>query len=107
VSGIVSASAFENDFPEVKGNSTYEGFIVSIYAVGCFLGACFILAFGDKLGRRKSIFLGATVMIIGVVIQISAVAPSSGATAQFIIGRCITGIGNGVNTSTVPTWQAE
>ncbi|KAI1505769.1 general substrate transporter [Biscogniauxia marginata] len=107
MSGIISAPAFTEDFPEVKGNSTYEGFVTSIYAVGCFLGACFILSFGDHLGRRKSIFLGATVMIIGVIIQIATVPVGPGATAQFIIGRCITGIGNGINTSTVPTWQAE
>ncbi|KAI1250375.1 hypothetical protein MGN70_007428 [Eutypa lata] len=107
MSGIISAPAFTSDFPEVDGDSTYEGFVVSIYAVGCFLGACFILTFGDHLGRRRSIFLGATVMIIGVIIQITAMPPGGGATAQFIIGRCITGIGNGINTSTVPTYQAD
>ncbi|KAI0850243.1 general substrate transporter [Daldinia vernicosa] len=109
MSGIISAPAFTNDFPEVYGDSTYEGFVVSIYAVGCFLGACFILTFGDHLGRRNSIFTGATVMIIGVIIQITAMPNGlgGGATAQFIIGRCITGIGNGINTSTVPTYQAE
>ncbi|KAI6082791.1 general substrate transporter [Hypoxylon rubiginosum] len=109
MSGIISADAFTSDFPEVKGNSTYEGFVVSIYAVGCFLGACFILSFGDHLGRRRSIFLGATIMIIGVIIQITAIPNGlgGGPTAQFIIGRCITGIGNGINTSTVPTYQAE
>lgn len=109
MSGIISAPAFTSDFPEVKDNSTYEGFVVSIYAVGCFLGACFILSFGDHLGRRKSIFLGATIMIIGVIIQITAMPNGSGggSTAQFIIGRCITGVGNGINTSTVPTYQAE
>ncbi|KAI0471739.1 general substrate transporter [Xylariaceae sp. FL0804] len=107
MSGIIDAPAFVADFPEVDGDSTYQGFVTSIYAVGCFLGACFILTFGDKLGRRKSIFLGATVMIIGVIIQLCTVPVSQGATAQFIIGRCITGIGNGINTSTIPTWQAE
>ncbi|CAK1354044.1 Sugar transporter STL1 [Cercospora beticola] len=107
MSGIISSPAFTGDFPEVEGDSTYEGFVVSIYAVGCFLGACFILTFGDKLGRRNSIFLGASVMIVGVIIQLACVPPNSGATAQFIIGRCITGIGNGINTSTVPTYQAE
>ncbi|RYO79593.1 hypothetical protein DL766_001203 [Monosporascus sp. MC13-8B] len=107
MSGIISAPAFTHDFPEVDGDSNWEGFVVSIYAVGCFLGACFILTFGDHLGRRRSIFLGACVMIVGVIIQIAAVPPSSGATAQFIIGRCITGIGNGINTSTIPTYQAE
>jgi MFS family permease len=94
MSGIISAPAFLKDFPQVE-DETYEGFVVSIYAVGCFLGALFILNFGDRLGRRKSIFLGAIIMIIGVIIQITAVPPSGGATAQFIIGRCITGIGNG------------
>ncbi|KAK9413392.1 putative Major facilitator superfamily (MFS) profile domain-containing protein [Seiridium unicorne] len=107
MAGIISSPAFVSDFPEVDGDSTWQGFITSIYAVGCFLGASFILTFGDRLGRRYSIFLGAAVMIIGVIIQIASVPPGAGATAQFIIGRCITGIGNGINTSTVPTYQAE
>lgn len=108
MSGIIGAEPFLHDFPEVEwGGSTYEGFVVAIYAVGCFLGACFILTFGDKLGRRWSIYLGGTVMVIGVIIQIACVPPSPGSTAQFIVGRCITGVGNGINTSTVPTYQAE
>lgn len=45
-------------------------------------------------------------MIIGVIIQISAVKGSK-ATVQFIIGRTVTGFGNGMNTSTIPTYQAE
>jgi MFS family permease len=107
MSGIISAPAFKAAFPQVDGDSTYEGFVVSIYACGCFLGALFIFLVGDKLGRRRSIFLGAGVMLVGVVIQITTVPPNGGATAQFIIGRCITGIGNGINTSTIPTYQAE
>ncbi|KAM0543142.1 hypothetical protein ACHAPJ_012484 [Fusarium lateritium] len=107
MSGIISAPAFTEDFPQVDGDSNWEGFVVSIYAVGCFFGALFILNFGDRLGRRKSIFLGASIMIIGVIVQIAAVPPNAGATAQFIIGRWITGIGNGINTSTIPTYQAE
>ncbi|KAF7197117.1 Sugar transporter STL1 [Pseudocercospora fuligena] len=108
MSGIISSENFLHDFPEVEhGGSTYEGFVTAIYAVGCFLGACFILTFGDWLGRRKSIFLGASVMIVGVIIQIAAVPVGAGATSQFIIGRCVTGIGNGINTSTVPSYQAE
>jgi len=108
MSGIISADAFTEDFPEVvTGGSAYEGFVTSIYAVGCFLGAVFILLFGDHLGRRLSIYLGATTMIVGVIIQVSCGPISGGTTAQFIIGRCITGVGNGINTSTIPTYQAE
>ncbi|KAI1176103.1 general substrate transporter [Nemania sp. FL0916] len=107
MSGIISGAPFVSDFPQVDHNSQWQGFVVSIYAVGCFFGALFILTVGDKLGRRKAIFTGATVMIIGVIIQITCVPPSHGATAQFIVGRFITGIGNGINTSTIPIWQAE
>lgn len=107
MAGIISSESFVTDFPVVDGDSTWQGFVTSIYAVGCFFGALFILMWGDRLGRRKAIFLGATVMIIGVIIQIASVPPNAGATAQFIIGRFITGIGNGINTSTVPTYQAE
>lgn len=92
MAGIISAPAFVSDFPEVDGDSTWQGFVTAIYAVGCFIGALFTLVFGDRLGRRYSIFLGASIMIIGVIIQICSVPPGYGATAQFIIGRCITGV---------------
>ena len=32
---------------------------------------------------------------------------SSFSLAQFVAARVITGFGNGLNTSTVPTWQSE
>lgn len=38
---------------------------------------------------------GGVIMIIGVVIQVTAVFGSN-ATAQLIIGRTITGVGNGM-----------
>lgn len=66
----------------------------------------FILWLGDFLGRRLSIMTGAAVMIIGVIIQVTAY-PKHEPLAQFIIGRVITGVGNGINTSTIPTYQAE
>lgn len=49
---------------------------------------------------------GGLIMILGVIIQITAFKGHH-ATAQFIIGRTITGVGNGINTSTIPTYQAE
>lgn len=50
--------------------------------------------------------LGGLIMILGVIIQVTAIQGSH-ATVQFIIGRTITGVGNGINTSTIPTYQAE
>ncbi|KAL5353318.1 hypothetical protein ACLOAV_001354 [Pseudogymnoascus australis] len=106
MSGIISAEPFNAYFPETLDNSVYQGFVTAIYEIGCLFGALFILWCGDSLGRRRSMMLGGTIMILGVIIQISCVSGNK-ATIQFIIGRTITGIGNGINTSTIPTYQAE
>ncbi|KAH8803087.1 general substrate transporter [Xylogone sp. PMI_703] len=106
MSGIISADPFNAYFPDTKDDSVYQGFVTAIYEVGCLFGAVFILQFGDRTGRRKAMILGGTIMILGVIIQVSAVKGHR-ATAQFIIGRTITGFGNGINTSTIPTYQAE
>ena len=58
------------------------------------------------MGRRWMVIWGAIVMIVGVIIQVTAITDEI-PLLQFIFGRVITGIGNGMNTSTIPTYQAE
>lgn len=106
MSGIISAEPFMTYFPETYNNSTWQGFVTAIYEIGCLLGAIGMLLFGDYLGRRKAIVIGAAIMILGTIIQVTAMKGYS-ATAQFIIGRVVTGVGNGMNTATIPTYQAE
>jgi MFS family permease len=64
------------------------------------------------MGRRRMMLLGALVMIIGTVISVAAFGPgvsngNVGGFVQFIIGRVVTGLGNGANTATIPSWVAE
>ncbi|EAS34518.3 sugar porter (SP) family MFS transporter [Coccidioides immitis RS] len=106
MSGIISAKPFNDVFPATRDNATMQGFVTAIYEIGCLAGAMFIIWAGDVLGRRKSIMLGATIMILGVIIQVTSF-PGHDPLAQFIVGRVITGVGNGMNTSTIPTYQAE
>ncbi|KAI7280770.1 general substrate transporter [Hortaea werneckii] len=106
MSGIISATDFNNYFPQTKGDATWQAFVTAIYEVGCLIGAIFQLNYGDRTGRRRAIMIGGLIMIIGVVIQVTAF-DGSHATAQFIVGRTVTGVGNGINTSTIPTYQAE
>ncbi|KAH8706959.1 general substrate transporter [Phaeosphaeriaceae sp. PMI808] len=106
MSGIISAEPFMRYFPETYHNSTWQGFVTAIYEIGCLFGAITMLIFGDALGRRKGIIIGAGIMILGAIIQVVAIKGHN-ATAQFIIGRVVTGIGNGMNTATIPTYQAE
>lgn len=49
---------------------------------------------------------GGIILILGVIIQITSQTGSM-PLVQFIVGRVITGVGNGMNTATVPTYQAE
>lgn len=55
-----------------------------------------MIGYGDKLGRRRSILVGALIMCVGAVIQ-----TSSFSLAQLIVGRIVTGFGNGTNISAI------
>ncbi|OCF56236.1 monosaccharide transporter [Kwoniella mangroviensis CBS 10435] len=121
MSGIIASEQFNTEFPATKQRDandvhagTVQGSVTSCYEVGCFIGALIAFFIGDKMGRRKMMFGGAVVMIIGTVISVSAFGPGDtsgrgnvGGFVQFIIGRVITGFGNGANTATIPSWVAE
>ncbi|RDW62717.1 MFS general substrate transporter-13 [Coleophoma crateriformis] len=116
--GLLTLGSFVDTFPEINTTkytlsngypasvvnhvSTIQGISVASYNVGCFIGAVLTIFIGDILGRRKMIFLGSTIMVIGAALQCSAFS-----LGHFIAGRVITGFGNGMNTSTVPTWASE
>ncbi|KAF6789367.1 sugar transporter stl1 [Colletotrichum musicola] len=112
--GILTLPAFQNQFPsispemasvpehEVSTRATNQGIAVASYNLGCFLGAIITIFIGNPLGRKRMIILGTAIMVIGAALQASAFT-----VEHFIIGRIITGLGNGGNTSTVPTWQSE
>jgi sugar porter (SP) family MFS transporter len=57
---------------------------------------------GEKLGRRKSVGLGALISIVGTVLQTTAYS-----RAHLIVGRIVSGFGLGIINSTVPVMQAE
>lgn len=65
-------------------------------------GSLSCIYFGDKVGRRWSIFLGAIVGIVGVTLITSAFS-----LVQLVIGRFVYGYGCGMLTASVPTYQSE
>ena len=108
--GLLDLPAFIKHFPEIDTSgegatsttSTYQGIAVASYNLGCFCGAVLTIFIGNPLGRKRTIFFGSILMTIGAIIQCTSFD-----LAQWIVGRLVTGIGNGMNTSTVPTWQSE
>lgn len=123
MSGIIGSEQFNREFPATKqdpalgGNDvhtgTVRGSVTACYEVGCFFGALFAYFVGDRFGRRKMMLIGGWVMIIGTIITVASFGPGDpprgnvGGFVQFIIGRVITGLGNGANTATIPSWVAE
>lgn len=111
--GLLTLPSFLHHFPDIDtanpppgSSASYasnvQGITVGGYTLGCFFGAVATIWLGNRLGRKRTIFIGSTIMIIGAALQ-----ASSYSLGQLIPARLITGFGNGMNTSTVPTWQAE
>ncbi|KAJ4144044.1 hypothetical protein NW765_001199 [Fusarium oxysporum] len=98
--GLVNTSAFKDTFD--SPDSDMIGVIVAIYEIGCFFGAVFSSIWGEKLGRRRSVFIGCVFLIIGAVLQ-----AASYTRAMMIVGRIVAGVGMGTVNSTVPVMQAE
>lgn len=105
--GVFSGVNVSNDYLVTHNlvgpsKTTLLGTITAIYDVGCFLGSILAFWIGEKLGRKKTILLGTAVMLVGAVLQ-----TSSYSVGQMMAARVISGIGNGLNSSTVPVWQTE
>ncbi|GKZ98778.1 hypothetical protein AnigIFM60653_000112 [Aspergillus niger] len=115
--GLLTLQSFIKYFPTIATNgeyyesltkaqqstqSTRQGVVVAAYNLGCFAGSIPTIWIGNMLGRRKTIFVGSFIMCIGALLQCTSYQ-----LGQFIVGRLVTGFGNGMNTSTVPTWQSE
>ncbi|KAF6795453.1 sugar transporter [Colletotrichum sojae] len=101
MSGIIGAdNRFARDFnyPDVA----MEGNITSLYNIGCVTGSIFSYFMGERLGRRRMLMGGASMMIIGAVLL-----GASYNIAALLTGRIITGIGSGMNSSTAPVYVSE
>ncbi|KAF9882668.1 hypothetical protein FE257_005662 [Aspergillus nanangensis] len=85
-----------------QGDANTQAAGVAIYQIGCWMGSLVILAYGEKWGRKSSTFWGSLIMIIGTIMQAACFE-----YGLFVAGRVVGGIGNGMVTSTIPTWQSE
>lgn len=101
--GLLTLPSFLQHFPEIdtvhssnpSHTSTIQGITVGAYTLGCFFGAVATIWLGNILGRKRTIFTGSSIMVVGAILQ-----ASSFSLPQLIVGRWITGFGNGMNTST-------
>lgn len=76
--------------------------VFNMFQLGAFFGAIFAFTLGDKIGRKKAIFVGLLCNTIGAVLQTVAWH-----FPQLIVGRIVNGFGMGITSSTCPVYQAE
>lgn len=72
------------------------------YEIGCFFGAVTTSFVGEQLGRRRSIFIGVVIMIIGALLMATPYT-----RAHMIVARIVSGFGMGMINSTAPVIMAE
>lgn len=99
--GIIGAdnpfgTYFNNPDADMQGN------ITALYDIGCVLGSIITYFVGERLGRRTMLMMGGAIMIVG-----AALLGTSTTIAQLITGRIVTGVGNGMNSSTAPVYLTE
>jgi MFS family permease len=100
LSGLLENPSFREQFGDP--NDVITGITVSSYCLGAFFGCVLNFAIGDLLGRRYMIWLAMGLIIVGATLQTSAYT-----LAHLIVGRIITGLGTGIDSSTVPMYQSE
>ncbi|KAI4851035.1 putative Myo-inositol transporter 1 [Aureobasidium sp. EXF-8845] len=102
--GVFGGLITNPDFLEVVNHPSEAllGFIVSSYNLGCLAGCLLNFFVGGSIGRRPTLWLAMFLISAGAVLQAAAFG-----TPQMIVGRIVTGFGVGIDTSTVPMYQAE
>ncbi|KAI0434177.1 putative MFS lactose permease [Xylaria sp. FL1042] len=101
LTGIVAMDQFQNVFHSGKTGPTVS-LLFSLYTVGSIVGAPFAAIIADKLGRRKTMFTGGIIIIIG-----TAIIASSSTIPQFVVGRFVLGIGIATMTVSAPAYAIE
>lgn len=109
---LLSLKSWVEVFPEIdtldtagaqkSHNSISQGACNASFQMGCLVGALSLSFYGEKLGRRRTTFVGAAITVVGQALQISAAT-----LAQFVVGRVILGFAIGQISGTVPVWLSE
>lgn len=91
--GIITEPAFTSVFPSMN-DATIQGIVIASFELGALVGALSCLDLGDRLGRRSTVWIGMTFMLVGGALQCSAWHVS-----QLTAGRVVSGIGLGLQVS--------
>ncbi|KAI7087229.1 general substrate transporter [Hortaea werneckii] len=98
---VIASPNFLNYFSTDKTSSTI-GAINSTFSGGAVFGALMGGLTMDRLGRKKTVQIGAVIATVGGILQCAAVH-----LAMILVGRIISGWAVGLMSMSVPVYQAE
>ncbi|KAL1900654.1 hypothetical protein Sste5346_002379 [Sporothrix stenoceras] len=101
MTAILAMDHFQNTFKSGTTGAKVS-VIFSLYTVGAMVGSPFAAILSDRYGRRKGMFAGGWVIIVGMII-----AATANTLAQFIVGRFILGVGISIMTVAAPAYAVE
>lgn len=92
----------------IAGDDPLVGWIVSIYYLGCAVGAVLFSKMADRLGRKKSIFTClATASLGNLIMFVTGLWGNTGAVYSMFLGRVIMGLGVGGIDAVIPIYSSE
>ncbi|OAL39567.1 hypothetical protein AYO20_00964 [Fonsecaea nubica] len=94
----------------IAGNSALVGLVVSVYYLGCALGAVLASRFADAKGRKPAIFAClATASLGNLLMFVAGMGHTSqqAALATMLSGRIVMGLGVGGIDAVVPVYSSE
>ncbi|KAJ4313028.1 hypothetical protein N0V94_007155 [Neodidymelliopsis sp. IMI 364377] len=103
-SGILAMPSFGKQTDGYIDNPTQKGWLTAILELGAWFGAVMSGFVAEVCSRKYGILIATGVFIIGVIIQITAIA---GGHNEILAGRFITGIGVGTLSCIVPMYNSE
>ncbi|KAJ5121742.1 Sugar transporter [Penicillium atrosanguineum] len=101
VMGVIVADKRWLDLMQ-PANSWVTGTVVSLYDIGCFIGAMSLGYMADPIGRERTLAVACFVFIVGAIIQVTSYS-----ITQITIGRVVLGYGVGACAGGVPLYVAE
>lgn len=110
--GVTTLNSFVTQFPSLntatttgvvkQHNAKILGVVTGCYDLGAVVGSLTTIAYGDKIGRLRTILIGLVLSLVALAIETSAYS-----VAQFVVGRLLIGCAIGIISAAVPVWQAE
>ena len=109
--GMMSLVNTNHDYLRTMGIAEEDplvGIIVSVFYIGCAVGAVLASFLADKAGRKPGIFTCLAVSSIGNILMfIAGLNYKRGAMTLMFIGRIVMGLGTGGIDSVIPVYSSE